>query len=238
MAKKSAKNPTADSTAITVLPNQIPTRFIAPVDKAEWVHIGENFWEIPVEQFTEHPENSLLFNSSWKDDSILENSIKINGILVPIIANLHSDGELRVVSGHRRLLCANNLEIKTVVTESRELTDLGKRLVKMHEEGAYQKDGTIDGIPYIFEVRNPKAESGEIELIAAVGALMKKLFKALGYGLVAYVIVAYFTVYRYWNASDPSDQLIIEYGSDDILYGQMLSAAIGFIVAGITLVRR
>lgn len=123
MAKKSAKNPTADSTAITVLPNQIPTRFIAPVDKAEWVHIGENFWEIPVEQFTEHPENELIFTSSWKDDTILENSIKINGILVPIIANLHSDGELRVVSGHRRLLCANNLEIKTVVTEIRELTE-------------------------------------------------------------------------------------------------------------------
>lgn len=123
MAKKSAKNPTADSTAITVLPNQIPTRFIAPVDKDSWVHIGENFWEIPVEQFTEHPENSLLFNSSWKDDTILENSIKINGILVPIIANLHSDGELRVVSGHRRLLCANNLEIKTVVTEIRELSE-------------------------------------------------------------------------------------------------------------------
>ncbi len=125
-----------------------------------------------------------------------------------------------------------------LVTESRELTDLGKRLVKMHEEGAYQKDGTIDGTLYIFEVRNTKAESGEIELIAAIGALTKKIFKALGYGLVAYVIVAYFTVYRYWNASDPSDQLIIEYGSDDILYGQMLSAAIGFIVAGITLVRR
>ena len=103
MAKKSAKNPTADSTAITVLQNQIPTRFIAPVDKNYWTHLGDNFWEIPVEQFTEHPENAKIFRNKWKEQKQLENSIGVNGVLVPLIANLRKDGELRLVSGHRRL---------------------------------------------------------------------------------------------------------------------------------------
>jgi hypothetical protein len=125
-----------------------------------------------------------------------------------------------------------------LVAENQTLTDLGRQIVKMHEEGDFHKDGTVDGVPYTFELKPPKAQTSEIELIVAVGALVKKLFKALGYGLVAYVIVSYFTIYRYWNASDPSDQLIIEYGADDIMYGQMLSAGIGFIVAGITLLRK
>lgn len=129
MAKKSAKNTTADSTATTVLPNQIPTRFIAPVDKNYWAHLGDNFWEIPVEQFTEHPENAKIFRNKWKEQKQLENSIGVNGVLVPLIANLRKDGELRLVSGHRRLSAAETLNITSLRAEILEVSDEEELLI-------------------------------------------------------------------------------------------------------------
>lgn len=119
MAKKSAKNPTADSTAIAVLENQIPVRYVAPVDKSQWRHLGDNLYDIPVNQFTPHPENSSIFKNSYKENVMLENSIKIQGVLMPLIANLREDGELRVVSGHRRLSVAEKHGIEYLRTQVR-----------------------------------------------------------------------------------------------------------------------
>lgn len=126
-----------------------------------------------------------------------------------------------------------------VLAENSQISDLGRQIVDLYAQGKYTKDGTQDGVPFFFDVQVPSSRNvsvpGNIEFIVMLGAFTKRFFKALAFGLLAYVICSYFTIYRFWDASDPSDQLVIEYGADDVLYGHILSACTGFITAVITL---
>lgn len=123
MAKKSKEIVAKNDASNIVLPNQIPARFIAPVNRDEWWHIGGNLWEIPINQFTEHPENSEIFVYNWREQMLLQNNIEGTGVLVPIIANMRQDGELRVVSGHRRLSACEQLEIPNIRAEIVEISE-------------------------------------------------------------------------------------------------------------------
>ena len=123
MAKKNKEIAAENDASNIVLPNQIPARFIAPVDQSQWENLGDNFWNIPVNQFTDHPENSKIFKNKPFEQIQLENSIALTGVLVPAIANMRSDGELRVVSGHRRLSACEQLGIEKIRTEILYLTD-------------------------------------------------------------------------------------------------------------------
>jgi hypothetical protein len=125
-----------------------------------------------------------------------------------------------------------------VLAENSQISDLGRQIIDLHAQGKYTKDRTEDGVPFTFDVQIPSYAPKNIEFVVMVGAFVKRFFKALAWGLLVYVICSYFTIYRFWDASDPSDQLIIEYGADEILYGHLLSASLGFITAALTLLRK
>ena len=129
-----------------------------------------------------------------------------------------------------------------VLAENSQISDLGRQIIDLYAQGKYTKDRTEDGVPFTFDVQIPSSRNvsvpSDIELIVMLGAFTKRFFKALAFGLLAYVICSYFTIYRFWDASDPSDQLIIEYGADEILSGPLLSASLGFITAALTLLRK
>ena len=123
MAKKNKEIAAENDASNIVLPNQIPVRYIAKVDKNDWVNLGGNLWEIPITQFTGHPDNQTIFKSNYKENVMLKNNIAASGVLVPIIANMRQDGELRVVSGHRRLSACEDLEVLSIRAEIVEISD-------------------------------------------------------------------------------------------------------------------
>lgn len=108
-------------------------------------HASEGLFDIDNEEFNENPVNTgnisdemvmdielddlvPFFNHPYsvvEDDEMkeLSESVKINGILNPLLARPIADGGFEIISGHRRLRAAYLAELKTVPVLIKELSD-------------------------------------------------------------------------------------------------------------------
>lgn len=84
---------------------------------------------IDISELTAHPLNSEIFSSNERDDAELMSSIKMHGVMSPLLVNYRAGGEKRVISGHRRMVLSSTAGLTQIKHERIFVSDAEELLL-------------------------------------------------------------------------------------------------------------